>query len=451
MNAVDPGADPAALLAAIVESSDDAIVGKALDGRILSWNAAAERIFGWSAEEIIGRNVRTLIPEDRQAEEDAIIASISGGERMPSFETVRQRKDGSLVSVAVTVSPVRDAEGRVVAASQIARDMSESISIQNRLALSEERFRLLADNISQLAWIADSEGSIFWYNKRWFDYTGTTLEQMEGWGWKEVHHPDHVDRVVEKIASHFASGEDWEDTFPLRSAEGEWRWFLSRAKPIRDDSGTLLCWFGTNTDVTAMREAEERIELLLQEVNHRSKNMLAVVQSLARRSNIDRPDFIERLEQRIHGLAANQDVLVRRAWSRIPVQEMVEAQLRSLGDAQAQIRCEGPLVELSSGAAEAMAMAFHEMGTNALKYGALSVPEGRVAIRWRISGAGDEARFHIEWVESGGPPVREPERQGFGTRIIADVPRVKLNAEVRTCYDPEGFRWILDCAAASIL
>ena len=369
---------------------------------------------------------------------------------MPSFETVRLRKDGSLVSVAVTVSPVRDAQGRVVAASKIARDMSETISMQNRLALSEARFRLLADNMSQLAWIADREGWIFWYNKRWFDYTGTTLEQMEGWGWRDVHHPDHVDRVVEKIAAHFASGEDWEDTFPLRSAAGEWRWFLSRAKPIRDADGALLYWFGTNTDVTEMRDAEQRIELLLQEVNHRSKNMLAVVQSLARRADVARPDFIERLEQRIRGLAANQDVLVRRAWSHIPVLEMVEAQLRSLGEAQAQITCEGPEVLLSPGAAEAMAMAFHEMGTNAVKYGALSVPEGRVAVRWWLSGAGDKAMFHIEWAESGGPPASPPERQGFGTRIIVDVPRVKLAAEIATEYAPEGFRWALECAVASI-
>lgn len=395
--------------------------------------------------------MRTLIPADRQDEEDAIIASISRGERMPSFETVRQRKDGSLVNVAVTVSPVRDAEGRVVAASKIARDMSESISIQNRLALSEERFRLLADNISQLAWIADKHGWIFWYNQRWFDYTGTTLDQMEGWGWRAVHHPDHAGRVVEKISQHFASGEDWEDTFPLRSAEGEWRWFLSRAKPIRDDKGAVICWFGTNTDVTEMREAEAQIELLLQEVNHRSKNMLAVVQSLARRSDVGRPDFIERLEQRIRGLAANQDVLVRRAWSRIPVREMVEAQLRSLGEAQAQITCEGPEVKLSPSAAEALAMAFHEMGTNAVKYGALSVPEGLVAIRWRLEGEGKETRFRIEWVESGGPPVREPERKGFGSRIIVDVPRVKLDAEIVIEYAPEGFRWALECAAPSVL
>ncbi|AIT81523.1 histidine kinase [Novosphingobium pentaromativorans US6-1] len=319
-----------------------------------------------------------------------------------------------------------------------------------QLQESEERFRLLADNISQLAWIADSEGWIFWYNKRWFDYTGTTLEAMQGWGWKAVHHPDHVDRVVERVQHSWDTGEDWEDTFPLRGADGQYRWFLSRAVPIRDERGGIICWFGTNTDVTEMRDAEQRIELLLQEVNHRSKNMLAIIQSLARRGDANGPDFVRKLEQRIQGLAANQDVLVRRSWSDVPVLEMVEGQLRSLGEARSQVICQGETVMLSPGAAEALAMATHEMCTNAMKYGALSVPNGQVLIAWQVEGAGEDARFRISWTESGGPPVSPPMRHGFGSRIIVDVPRVKLDAAIETTYRPEGFRWSLDCSLASI-
>ncbi|KAF0095518.1 MAG: PAS/PAC sensor hybrid histidine kinase [Puniceicoccaceae bacterium 5H] len=127
------------------------------------------------------------------------------------------------------------------------------------LSLSESRFRTLADNISQLAWMADANGWIFWYNQRWFDYTGTTLEQMQGWGWRQVHHPDHVDRVVERISQCFATGEKWEDTFPLRAADGSYRWFLSRAVPVRDQSGNVIRWFGSNTDITDRLEAEEQL------------------------------------------------------------------------------------------------------------------------------------------------------------------------------------------------
>lgn len=128
-----------------------------------------------------------------------------------------------------------------------------------------EHFRTMADNIPQLAWMADKTGWIFWYNKRWYDYTGTVLEDMKGWGWKAVHHPDHIDRVVEIFSGAIERGEPWEDTFPLRSASGEFRWFLSRAMPIRDETGEVVRWFGTNTDITeqldaesALREAEEQ-------------------------------------------------------------------------------------------------------------------------------------------------------------------------------------------------
>jgi PAS domain S-box-containing protein len=139
-----------------------------------------------------------------------------------------------------------------------------------RLRESEAQFRTLADNISQFAWMADEKGWIFWYNQRWYDYTGTTFEQMQGWGWKQVHHPDHVDRVVQRIQHSWDTGEIWEDTFPLRGKDGCYRWFLSRAQPIRDADGSIVRWFGTNTDITekraaeeALRESEERLRVIV--------------------------------------------------------------------------------------------------------------------------------------------------------------------------------------------
>ncbi len=130
---------------------------------------------------------------------------------------------------------------------------------ESRLRESEERFRTLANNISQFAWMTDEKGWIFWYNQRWFDYTGTTLEEMEGWGWQKVHHPDHVQRVTEHFKQAIESGELWEDTFPLRGKDGRYRWFLSRALPIRDAEGRVLRWFGTNTDITGQLDTEREL------------------------------------------------------------------------------------------------------------------------------------------------------------------------------------------------
>lgn len=445
-----PAEEAAAFLAAIVESSDDAIVGKALDGTVLSWNAGAERMFGWTEEEMCGASVRRLIPAERQQEEDDILAAIASGHRVPNFETVRLRKDGSLVHVSVTVSPVRDATGRIVAASKIAHDITATKHVHARLEDSEQRFRMLADNIAQLAWIGDSSGGLFWYNRRWFDFTGTTLDQMLGWGWTTVHHPDHIERVTALWQQHLASGNPWEDTFPLRGADGEYRWFLSRAVPLHDPQGNIVYWFGTNTDITAMRDAEQRIELLMMEVNHRSKNMLAVIQALARRTASQGGDFIPRLEARIHAISANQDLLVNRSWSSVPVREMIDTQLGMLGEAIRQVDRVGPEVMLSPAAAESMAMAIHEMATNAVKFGALCVPDGQVRVAWSLEPGADGEMFAIHWSESGGPEVAPPEVLGFGSRIIDDVPRSKLSAAVSTRYQPDGFNWSLRCPLANV-
>src|SRR5262249_7242294 len=122
---------------------------------------------------------------------------------------------------------------------------------------SEARFRELADNMSQFAWTAHRDGRRYWYNKRWHDYAGTTLEEMLNWGWQQLHHPDHVDRVVRGMQTAFADGTPWDDTFPLRGRDGSYRWFLTRALPIRDEKGDIVRWFGTNTDITAQIEAEK--------------------------------------------------------------------------------------------------------------------------------------------------------------------------------------------------
>ncbi len=147
------------------------------------------------------------------------------------------------------------------------RILAEREAAREALGRSEAEFREMADNLPQLAWMADAAGWIFWYNRRWYDYTGTTPEEMQGWGWQAVHHPDHVDRFITGFRDAVAAGTPWEDTFPLRSATGEWRWFLSRANPIRAaGDGPALRWFGTNTDVTAQRALEaEREQLLVAE------------------------------------------------------------------------------------------------------------------------------------------------------------------------------------------
>lgn len=433
-------------LSAIIQSSDDAIVSKDLSGTVLSWNPAATRIFGFTEEEMVGQSIRKLIPDDRQTEEDTILARIARGDRVSSFDTVRQRKDGTPIAVSLTISPIVDKTGRIMGASKIARDISARVDGQRALAESESRFRMLADNITQLAWVADKTGAISWYNQRWYDYTGVPYGSTDGWGWDKVHHPDHLQRVAEHFRNSIAAGLEWEDTFPLLGKDGTWRWFLSRAKPIHDGGDEILYWFGTNTDVTDMLAKEEQIRVLLMEVNHRSKNLLAVVQALARRSGCNDIEFLRRFERRLASLSANQDLLIKRGWSTILMDELAEAQLAILGrDSRAQIDVSGEAVPLSPRSAEIIGMALHELATNALKYGALSAPGGSVELTWQES----DGRFTIDWVERGGPPVSEPAQDGFGTTLMRHIPARSLDAEVTLDYAPNGLHWRMDCSAST--
>jgi PAS domain S-box-containing protein len=152
-------------------------------------------------------------------------------------------------------NPIRQV-GSTIDISEAKRNEAVRRQVEANLRESETRFRMLADNISQFAWITDASGWIFWYNQRWFDYTGTTLEEMQGWGWQQVHHPNHVERVVEHFRHAIETGDSWEDTFPLRGKDGTYRWFLSRALAIRDETGQIKHWFGTNTDITDRQQTE---------------------------------------------------------------------------------------------------------------------------------------------------------------------------------------------------
>jgi len=246
-------------LAAIVASAEDAIISKDLNGVIQTWNVGAETIFGYTAEEAIGRNISLLVPPGHADQVPDILKRLSQGEHIENFETVRMRKDGAIIPVSLNFSAIRDPNGRVIGASKIAHDITERKQTEEALRASEEQFRTLADSIPNLAWWANADGYITWYNRRWYEYTGTTPEQMEGWGWQSVHDPQVLPKVMERWQASIATGEPFDMEFPLRGVDGIFRTFLTRVLPLKDSAGRVLRWFGTNTDISAHKQAEEAL------------------------------------------------------------------------------------------------------------------------------------------------------------------------------------------------
>jgi PAS domain S-box-containing protein len=275
----------------IAESGMVGLLFWEIGGRISHANDRFLKMVGYSQADLEAGRVdwRAMTPPEWEAVDRAAIEQLCTVGASTPFEKEFIRKDGSRIPVLLSAATFSDttergvtlvldiserkraeqererllaAEREARSAAEMAREEAERSAAA--LAERESEFRAMADNIPQLAWMADASGWIYWYNRRWYEYTGTTLEQMQGWGWRAVHHPDHVEPVVERIQRSWDTGERWEDTFPLRSRDGEWRWFLSRAEPIRDKDGRVIRWFGTNTDITEQRAAETERERLLQ-------------------------------------------------------------------------------------------------------------------------------------------------------------------------------------------
>ena len=326
----------------------------------------------------------------------------------------------------------------------IFKDITAQKRAATALRESEGRFRAIAENIPQLAWIADGEGYVDWFNRGWLEYTGTTLQENQGVGWKAVHHPDHLEAVAEKFERHLREGRDWEDTFPLRGKDGNYRWFLSRMNAIRDESGKVTRFFGTNTDITNEREAEDRQRLLMNELAHRSQNLLAVFQSIATRSLSGTRSLAEAREvltQRIQALARSQAVLVTEGFVGLPVAKVIRLEFEAFSG---RVKAGGPDVMLTPRLAQTFALVVHELATNAAKHGALSGPGGHIAILWSIEGVGTEARFKFQWQELGGPPVTPPTRQGFGRILLEKAVASDFNAQPKIRFAPEGLIYEID-------
>jgi PAS domain S-box-containing protein len=320
MTVFKSGLDLTAWLAAIVESSDDAIVSKDLNGVVTSWNLGAERIFGYAAHEIIGQPIMKLIPPERHSEEDFILSSVRRGESIKQFDTQRQCKNGRLIHVSLTISPIRNQDNIIVGVSKIARDITEQKLVQ------------------------------------------------------------------------------------------------------------------------------ETQTLLMRELNHRSKNLLAVADAIVRQTarSTSPKEFVDRISRRLHALSINQDLMIEHDWRGADIGQIILWQLASVVDDHTnRITLQGYPCVVTPRVAQALGLAIYELATNALKFGALSSPAGKVHIAWQVELRNREREFKLTWRESGGPPVVRPRKRGFGSAILENMIARSVLGSVTVTYAPTGLLWEL--------
>lgn len=495
-------------LAAIVESSDDAIISKLLDGTITSWNGAAERLFGYRPEEIIGHSVMTLIPDDRRDEETDIIDRLRRGERVEHFETKRLHKSGRQIDLSLTISPIRRPDGTIIGASKIARDITHKKQADELLQRQAGRLEALnrvsriisqdldLDRIVQAVTdeataLSGAQFGAFFYNVLDAEGESYLLYSLSGAS-REAFDKFGMPRNTPVFAPTFQgegivrSGDIRKDpryaknaphhgmpaghlpvvsylAVPVISSSGEviGGLFFGHAEPDRfpPETESLIAAIASQsavaidnarlhsaaqTEIANRKIAEDARELLLHEVKHRVKNTLATIQALASQTLKGTPPAEkEAFISRLHSLSGAHDLLTLSDWQEIGIASLAQRSLAAFSDKGAtRVSLGGPDVGLSANKALLLTMVLHELGTNAVKYGALSVEEGQVAIAWRLSDA-ERPTLRLEWRESGGPRVTAPEHRGFGSRMIAAALHGS-DGHVAFDYRPEGLQVTLD-------
>jgi len=409
------------------------------DAEKLQWQyltPAFEAVYGLSREDAMsGDDFRNwldlIVPEDREA---AIAATdrVRGGEHVTFDYRIRRPSDGSIRWLRDTDFPITDAAGEVTLIAGVGHDMTE-------LRETELRLHVLMEGIPQLVWRAVGEGDWTWSSPQWSEYTGLTPEQSTGYGWLDAFHPD--DRVAVRGAWGDAprrSGFDVEARICC-AAKREYRWFQTRASPVRDEAGSIVEWLGTSTDVNDIRELQERQQVLVAELQHRTRNLMGVVRSISdktARASDGLPDFRVRFRERLDALSRVQGLLSRlNEHDRVTFDELIGAELAALDGAADRVGLAGPHgVRLRSSTVQTLALALHELATNAVKYGALGQPQGRLQISWKLepNGPGDCPWLHVDWREMGvtmPPAGSKPTGGGQGRELIERALPYQLKAK----------------------
>lgn len=565
-------------LAAIVATMPDALIAFDLAGRITEWNAAAEKLYGYTADETIGQSMELLHPDNWPQRIAGYIEDIASN-GSSHFEVVRQTRSGQKRTIEVTAAAVRSVTGEIVGISKVHRDVTG-------LRQADRRLRSVLDNLFAFVGVLTPDGTLLEANRAPLEAAGIEAKDVVGkkfWDCYWWSYSRDTQDQLQEACTRALKGELVRYDVQVRIADGRLLWIDFQLAPLVGADGEILNLIPSGIDISernaaveALRKShdtfrnlverspfgiytvdadfrlahvshgaqkafatvrpligrdcaealhvlwpepfaseaidhfrhtletgepyhsprmverrhdigevesydwmierimmpdgrlgvvcnfydlserqrhEEHVRLLMREVNHRSKNLLTVVMSMARQTARDctPDDFVNRFGQRLLGLSASQDLIVQGNWDGVTVKDLVDSQLMHLGQESLRDRmeAEGPELILSPAAAQGIGMALHELSTNAIKYGALSIPAGSIAIVWTIDQP--DQTFCMRWSEHGGPAVIPPEKSGFGTTVIEKMAAISVGGEVELDYAQGGLTWSLQAPMAQVM
>ena len=387
------------------------------------------------------------------AEQLPLYRATQWGEVVNGELFIMKRPDNSEITIEVDVNPIRNAAGRTIGAISCWRDVTARLAADRAVLDSERRLRL-ALGVAGMAIVEfDQKKSVVSSVTNGANVLGLDLQPNEPFEhvlpqFMSAVHPEDRDRVLIRQNLTRETAQSFHDEFRIIRPDGSTAWIEMRGEVLQDETGAPARLLAASLDITSRKAAEEHLQLVLHELTHRAKNFLTVIQAIATqtaRRNTSVPEFLSAFSQRIQGLGASHDLLVKSNWGGVPIEELVRVQLAPFGGVDgSRIKASGDPVILKADVLQSLGLAMHELATNATKYGALSVPKGVVQIKWAEDKNQSERRFKMSWVEKNGPPVKTPKSKGFGQVIIQGSLAAVLKGDVKLAYNPKGIIWDVD-------
>jgi PAS domain S-box-containing protein len=398
---------------------------------IMIYNAGYAAIAGERHPQLLGQKAAEAWPEAADWNRHVLDVVLAGGTLTYKEQPFALRRGGEVENVWFNLdySPVPDEHGQPAGVLAVVVETTEGVRGQQALAESDARFRNLADHAPVMVWLTGPDGACVYLSRSWYELTGQTPETGLGFGWLDAVHPDDAERVRGLFLAAHAQGEPYNGEYRVRRHDGAYRWALDAATPRRGPDGRLLGYIGSVIDITERKDSEQQQNLLMREIDHRAKNVLAVVQAVLRLSRADTAEgYREVVEGRIASLARAHSLLASNRWNGVELRHLLEEELAPYVAGQEQrLNLTGPSLLMSAELAQTLALVLHELATNAAKHGALSNSSGTIVISWQATA---ELALSLEWRETTGRKVRAPKRLGFGSELIRSSIRRQLGGEI---------------------